>query len=347
MFTLALLLAIQIAPQSADLPNRQPQLASDGTLLGLTYGAGNSIFFMSSADSGQTWSKPVLVATPGKMSLGMRRGPRIAMTSQAIVISAVAGERGGGQDGDLIAWRSVDGGQTWSAGKSINDIVASAREGLHTMVAGPNNTLFAAWLDLRRQGTRIYGSVSRNGGATWSPNMLVYESPAGTVCQCCHPSAAIDDQGRIYVMFRNVLDGNRDMYLVRSENGGGSFGPTSKLGTGAWKLDACPMDGGALQIDAGGSPITVWKRESDIFLSLRPEAEQDLGAGRQPILAATPRGPAVAWTEGKTLKVVAPGQQNPASLDNEAVFPSMVALRDRGVVLAWEQGRSIVVRVVD
>ena len=118
MFVLAFLLATQIAPQWADLPNRQPQLSSDGTRLGLTYGAGNSIFYAGSNDSGKTWTKPVLVATPGKMSLGLRRGPRIAMTSGAIVISAVAGKQGGGADGDLLAWRSVDGGRTWSSGSS-------------------------------------------------------------------------------------------------------------------------------------------------------------------------------------------------------------------------------------
>src|ERR1039458_7335964 len=198
MLVFALMLAAQIAPQSADLPNRQPQLAYDGTRLGLAYGAGNSVFFAASTDSGKTWTKPVLVSTPGKLSLGMRRGPRIAMSPEAIVISAVAGPSGGGADGDLLAWRSVDGGKSWSAGKVINDVASAAREGLHAMVAGGNGVVFAVWLDLRQKGTRLYGSTSHDGGATWSPSVLVYESPSGTVCQCCHPSAAIDAQGRIF-----------------------------------------------------------------------------------------------------------------------------------------------------
>jgi hypothetical protein len=47
-----------------------------------------------------------------KPTLGMRRGPRIAVAPGAIVISAVVGEKGRGADGDLIAWRSVDGGRS-------------------------------------------------------------------------------------------------------------------------------------------------------------------------------------------------------------------------------------------
>ena len=347
MLFFALLLAVQIAPQSADLPKRQPQLASDGTRLGLTYGAGDSVFFAASKDAGKTWTKPAVVSSYGKLSLGMRRGPRIVITPEAIVISAVVGKQGGGADGDLVAWRSVDGGKSWSAGKAINDVASAAREGLHTMVAGGQGVVFAAWLDLRLKGTRLYGSTSHDGGATWSPNTLVYESPSGSVCQCCHPSAAIDAQGRIFVMFRNSLDGNRDMYLVRSDDGGKTFGSATKLGTGTWKLDACPMDGGALQVDAGGNPISVWRREGDVFLSLGPNREQRLGAGRQPILAATPRGPILAWMEGKALKVKAPRQEDATVLDSDAAFPSMVALRDGRSVLAWEQGGAIVVKGLD
>jgi hypothetical protein len=269
------------------------------------------------------------------------------MTPEAIVISAVVGEKGRGADGDLVAWRSVDGGKTWSAGKAINDVSSSAREGLHTMGAGGKSMLFASWLDLRGKGTRLYGSTSNDGGATWSPNTLAYESPSGSVCECCHPTAVVDARGRIFVMFRNSIDGNRDMYLVRSDNGGMTFGPAARLGAGAWRLNACPMDGGALQVGVDGKPLTIWRREGDVFLSEGPNLEQRIGAGRHPILASTPRGPALAWTEGKQLKVVAPGQKAATTFESDAAYPSMVALSSGAVVLAWEQGGAIAIRGLD
>ena len=65
-------------------------------------------------------------------------------------------------------------------------------------------------------GTKLYGARSRDGGVTWSKNVLIYESPDGTICQCCHPSAAFDPGGQVLVMWRNCLGGARDMYLKSS-----------------------------------------------------------------------------------------------------------------------------------
>jgi len=164
------------------------------------------------------------------------------MTPEAISSPPSVGKQGGGADGDLVRvafcrWRQELVGRA----RRSTDVASAAREGLHTMVAGGQGVVFAAWLDLRLKGTRLYGSTSHDGGATWSPNTLVYESPSGSVCQCCHPSAAVDGQGRIFVMFRNSIDGNRDMYLVRSDDGGKKFGPAtnSALALGNWT----PPDG--------------------------------------------------------------------------------------------------------
>src|SRR5260370_1332262 len=141
--------------------------------------------------------------------------------------------------------------QVSAAGVVINDAPAAAREGLHSMVAG-GGLLFATWLDDRAQGKRLYGATSKDAGLTWSKNVEVYESPSGTICQCCHPTALIDGNGVIHVMWRNALDGNRDMYVAHSKDGGVSFGRARKLGEGSWELNACPMDGGGLAIDAQG-----------------------------------------------------------------------------------------------
>ena len=53
--------------------------------------------------------------------------------------------------------------------------------------------MFATWLDDRGKGKRLYGASSKDGGASWSRNVLIYESPSGTICQCCHPTAIIEE----------------------------------------------------------------------------------------------------------------------------------------------------------
>ncbi len=346
MFFLVLALTAQLLPQSAGVPNRQPQLAVNGNRVMLCYGAGNRIYFADSIDQGKSWSRPVLVSTEEKLMLGMRRGPRIAATSKAIVISAIVTDKRHGAAGDLVAWRSTDGGKTWSSGRRVNDVPSSAREGLQGMAAGENNLVFVAWLDDRSGSKQVYGSVSRDGGASWSPNRLVYKAPSGPVCECCHPSAAIDAQGRIYVMFRNLLEGHRDMYLVRSEDGGRSFGSAVKQGSGTWKLNACPMDGGSLRIDNQGRPITVWRREEEVYLSEDSGPEHHLGHGKQPVLAVTGRGVYTAWTDGMALQVVAPGEKIARTVAPKAAYPSMVALPNGRVLLAWEQNGTVAMKTL-
>src|SRR5262245_44523015 len=113
-------------------PAREPQVAvSPSGQVFVTYGVGNDLYTAASTDGGRTFGPPREVGTGGVLSLGMRRGPRIAATSQAVVIAAIAGAQGKGADGDVVAWRSTDGGQTWSGPRRVSDIDGSAREGLH------------------------------------------------------------------------------------------------------------------------------------------------------------------------------------------------------------------------
>ena len=345
MVLAVLLLALRIGPESPDVQFRQPQLATDGRTVALAFGAGDAVYFARSSDHGETFSKPVLVAKSGKLSLGMHRGPRLAITPQAIVVSAIVGEKGRGADGDLLAWRSTDGGETWSSGVKVNDVVASAREGLHAMAYG-GGVLYASWLDLREKGTRLYGAVSKDGGKTWSKNELVYQSPSGTICQCCHPSVIVDGNGRISVMFRNSLNGSRDMYLVRSLDSGKTFTSAEKLGKDTWPLNACPMDGGGLAINGKGDLTTTWRREKQIYLATPGQAERQLGLGKDASVVVTQRGTYVAWTAGTGIRAIVPGRSEPVELAAEGGYAQLVVLPTGKVLAAWENKGELAVEIL-
>src|SRR4051794_11568721 len=101
MILLSLLLAINIVP-GAGVSYRQPQLAANQRIVAATFGAGSSIYFSVSVDQGPNFSAPLKVAEAPMLSLGHHRGPRIAITPSAIVISAVtAMKMPPGSDGDL------------------------------------------------------------------------------------------------------------------------------------------------------------------------------------------------------------------------------------------------------
>lgn len=339
MVWLIAVLAAQLVPVGGD-SYRQPQLAVRGTQVALAFGSANTVYVATSNDAGRTFREPVPVSSSGQLALGMHRGPRVAYTRDALIVSAIVGKQGHGKDGDLIAWRSTDGGNSWSSPARVNDVPGSAREGLHAMAAGGNDTLFAAWLDLRASGTRVYGSTSTNGGATWSPNRLVYESASGTVCQCCHPSVAIDATGRIYVMFRNVLGAARDFYLTQSDDGGQTFGEGRKLGTGTWKLEACPMDGGGLSVDERGQVSTAWRREGTVYTTSGDRPEQALAEGRNPTIAATHSETVTAWTDQGVVRLRGPASSETRTL-GEGAFPVLMALPDGTPLVAWENKGSI------
>jgi len=331
------LLLLSISPLSADVPNRQPQLAAAHGEVALTFAAGHSIYFSSSRDGGRTFDSPTKVTEVPFLAVGRHRGPRVIILKDAIVISAIVGAKTG--DGDLLVWRSVDHGRTWKRAGMVNDEPNAAHEGLHAMAADENGNLFAAWLDLRSKGTKLYGSRSTDGGMTWSENALLYTSPAGTICQCCDPSIAIGAGGQIAIMWRNVLEGSRDLYIASSRDGV-HFGEPQKAGHGTWKLDACPMDGGGLVWDHG-QPVSAWRRDQDVFLARPGTAETRLGSGKDVAIAAGKNGVYVAWSAGSGIEIVAPGDKQPRRLAPDGSFVNLVALEDGSILAAWESAGAI------
>lgn len=355
---LALAFAIfQLASPSPEAPYREPQLASSPQTVVLTFGSGKGIFVATSADRGRNFSKPVLVADLQVLPLGRHRGPRVAISQGTLVVTAVAGQteatgahaHGLPSDGDLLAWRSSDGGKTWSKAVRVNDVPAAPREGLHTLTADGQGNLFAAWLDLRggpdKKGTRLYGAYSKDSGATWSPNVLLYESPEGGICECCHPSALFSRDAQsgstsLEVMWRNWLGGSRDFYLIRS-NTGGPFSKPEKLGQGTWKINACPMDGGGIARD-GNRTVTAWRREGEVFLAEPGRAEIKMGEGKDVAVAAGRGEVHSVWIKGTQLLSYRDGKIE--VLADDAAFPNIAALPEGGTLTAWESKGSIMVR---
>lgn len=214
---------------------------------------------------------------------------------------------------------------------------AASRRGIH------NGEMACVWLDLRNKKTEVITAMSEDGGGMWSKNMLVYQSPQGSVCECRHPSAAFDRCGRLSVLWRNSLDGARDMYVATLANGKIVDQP-QKLGTGTWQLNACPMDGGAFAALLEDQLDTVWRLDKSINLSLvGDKRERLLGAGEQPSIAATSQGAFIMWLtkRGSTLQLLKPGDRSPIALAEYASDPVIAATpgNKQPIVAVWESRR--------
>ena len=313
----------------------QPQVAVEGKLVYVVFGTKEgSILSARSTNSAVSFDVPRKVDRLDTLALGMRRGPRIATVAGRVVITAISHGTG-----NVYAWSSDDQGGSWSKKKQINDVERSAREGLQALASDGQTNLFAAWLDLRNGKTELWGAKSADGGKTWKPNVFIYRSPAGHICECCHPSLTFSADGKIFAMWRNWDGAARDMYWSSSADGK-TFGPGSKSGSGSWILKACPMDGGSLASGPNGQLVSVWRRNTSIFAAAQDQPEVRLaGQGTQPVLIANANATNVLWTSGAKiwLKRGFASDASPELLTEQGTYPSAAFLEDqRSFIVAWQ-----------
>jgi hypothetical protein len=322
---------------------KQPQVAinSEGTIY-VVFGKHESVYITRSDDNGGSFSDPMQVATLPKLALGMRRGPRIATAGQNVIVTAISHETG-----NLYTWRSTDRGRSWSESKRINSVAKSAVEGLHDLGSDGKDRIAALWLDLRSGKTELWASVSNDRGETWRSNSLVYRSSDLSICECCHPSIAFTASGEIVAMWRNSLNGSRDIYRAGSFNGGESFSAATKIGTGTWKLQACPMDGGDLVVD-GERVFYTWRRDRTILATTDLASETVISdTGTHPVAVRTAAGIGIIWQSEGSLFWLAPGHPEKKMFSPNAAFASSAwhPLR-KGSIVVWEGGDGIYARFV-
>jgi hypothetical protein len=302
----------------------------------LVFGSGDSILYSSSTDRGRTFSSPTLVAIIPKLAASHMRGPQIAVTTNGLVVTAC------NDLGNIFSFIKDESGN-WSKTGRVNDVDTMAKENLMALAADGDNA-FAVWLDLRDGHNKILGSRSTDGGKSWSKNILVYASPDTTVCECCKPSVIVKGDN-IYVLFRNQLMGNRDLYLVQSRDGGNSFGQAEKLGLGSWALNGCPMDGGGLALTKDGSIETVFSRQGVIYSCEPGKEEKELGKGRGCTIESVNGKNVYAWVEDGNVVIRKP--RGMKKYLGAGQLPQIKALNNEHILCIWENEKKIHKAVIE
>ena len=214
-----------------------------------------------------TFGQPVRAVVRDDLMAGGRRGVRIAVRRDAIVVAAITRRTNAG-GGDLLAWRSPDGGASWGEPSRVGDVEGCAAEGLFDLAALADGRFAAVWLDIRKRGTRLLADFS-DDGARWAQDAVAYASPDGSICECCHPAVAPCADGGTAVAWRNSIGGARDVWAARAPKGSPDFGNGAKCGTGTWRLPACPMAGPAL-VMKGTEVVTAWRRRTRLGRAATP-----------------------------------------------------------------------------
>jgi hypothetical protein len=311
-----------------------PSLFTENKTIHLSFASGDSIYYSCSTDTGRTFTTPEFVAAIRGLVNAGGRGPQIVSSNGRLLIAAPD------RSGNFFTYSKANKESHWIKGPRINDLANVAKEGFISLAANNNGLLFAVWLDLRKGGrNNLFGAGSTDGGATWLKNNLIYQSPDGSICECCKPSLAMKDL-QIAVMFRNNVKGNRDLYLTQSLDGGASFDTARKLGVESWKINGCPMDGGGIIIDDKNTVETVWRREENIYKSRPGLKEELLNAGMRCTIDGLNGLDYIAYVnkgrvfcrmpDGKTIEL-GPG----------IGYPKLKALDKSTLLCVWENDKKI------
>ena len=318
-------------------PGEQPQLTVDaaGTIR-LVYGQENKIFYSVSNDNGSSFSKPTAIGEVNEMHLGMTRGPQLATSKDFSAVTAMD------KKGNIHAFQLDHSTKKWIKIKNVNDVEGSAPEGLMSVAADKENNFYAVWLDVREDKSNKIAFASLNKDGLWSKNKIVYRSPDKTVCECCKPSVAVKDK-YVSLMFRNWINGSRDLHLITSTDGGLKFNDATKLGNGTWKLKGCPMDGGGILIDNNNVVHTVWQREGVVYYDQPGQPENRIAEGRGCNLFGK-ETPFVTWQEGSQIY----GQSLDGKKINigEGTAVNIVQLGKKTLLATWENNGQIFYRTL-
>ncbi|MDN3581626.1 hypothetical protein [Mucilaginibacter flavus] len=311
---------------------QQPQVSVDEKgVIRVVFGRSDSVFCATSTNGGETFSRTDLVGIVPQMHLGMARGPQLASSTNYSMITAMD------KNGDIHCFTLQHSkGQVWKKQGLVNDLRASAPEGLMNIAADEADDFYAVWLDTRIGKTNnvCFSSLSIKNGR-WLKNKMVYQSPDGHVCECCRPSIAVQGNN-VAIMYRNWLMGARDMYLISSADKGKTFGTGQKLGKGTWKLNACPMDGGGLVFNADHSITTTWKRQATVYTAKPGYAEEILADGRDCSLNLIDNGLVVSLSANGTVKFKNLNNHQEVTVGNGSYLKT-IGLANHQVFCVWEQ----------
>ncbi|MBD1393415.1 hypothetical protein [Mucilaginibacter glaciei] len=314
---------------------QQPQVSVDTKgIVRVVFGSADQIFCATSTNHGVSFGKPLLVAKVPEMHLGMSRGPQLASSQNYSVITAMD------KTGNIHWYQLNHANAKWKSMGVVNDLTDSAPEGLMNIAGDNKDNFYAVWLDTRAGNhNQIYFSSLTEKAPKWSKNIMAYQSPDQHVCECCRPSIAVKGTS-VALMFRNWLDGSRDLYVTRSSDQGKTFSPAVKMGMDTWKLNGCPMDGGGLHISPSNAVQTVWQRKGEIFYATPGNPETYIAKGRTCSIAGNGANPLITYQTGDTLNVVK-FPQKASMMIGTGGFLKAAQLNANTNFYVWEQDKQI------
>ncbi len=248
----------------------------------VVYGQESDLYVTQSDDGGATFSEPVVATDVSNVFVYPLERPAIAV----------------GADGQIhVAWPednfpnriwyavSADDGQTFSPSIPLSQ--PGQETVLVRLLLGSNDSPFAFWL----QNSGLSFAKSEEDAAGFLPDRVIDEQ----TCDCCHPQPQWLN-GELVIAYRNLVideDGRhiRDIYLVKSVDGGETFAEPVRISDAPWYIASCPFSGPSMVADGDGTLYVSWMdgrndsagdfSQTDIWLASSADGGQTFSANRR------------------------------------------------------------------
>lgn len=285
-------------PHTGGGPRVRPQLASsaafapDGRLWLTGLDSQGRLFVQAApADDLSRWAPARVLDTAGDtVAADGENRPKLAFGPQGQVVLSYTQPLPRPYTGRIRMLHSTDGGQTFSAPHTVHADQQEITHRFESIAFDAQGVLHTVWIDKRDmeaaprvgkrssyRGAAIYRNESRDGGASFGPDLKV----ADHSCECCRIALARGADGRLRAMWRHVFEPNvRDHGFAVL---GDAQPPQPVRATyDDWPVDACPHHGPGLAPASDGGFHAVW-------FGIRREPGGDVAAVRYARLAADGR----------------------------------------------------------
>lgn len=186
-----------------------PSLALSGSSLHVVWhdnSDGNyETYYKGSTDGGVTWQADV------RLTNNTATSQYPAVSAAASFVHVVWQDNRDGND-EIYYKRSTDGGATWQADVRLTNNTLFQR---FPCVSASGLLVHVVWQDFRNGNWQAYYKSSTDGGTTWAAEIPLTDNMANSQ----YPSLAAVGSS-VHLVWRELRDGNNEIYYKRSTNGG-------------------------------------------------------------------------------------------------------------------------------
>lgn len=215
---------------------------------------------------GEDFGEPVpVIPDPEPIDVNGEDRPKLVFGPGGEIYLAWTRKGGKRYTGDIRFTRSLDGGKTFEAPRTINDDGLVTAHRFPTLFVNELGDVYVAWLDKRDlerarvegrpyAGAALYYTASADQGVTFAPNRKVADSS----CECCRIAASETAEGQMAVFWRHIFEGGFRDHAFAVLGKDGLQGAVQRATEDGWRIDACPHHGGAMAPVGDGTYHLAW-----------------------------------------------------------------------------------------